>query len=145
MASQTQTFKTHRRYHPMWHFFAFPVLLINVFVTARQAYNEPRRMSVWLVVVAVAILIAVFAARLQTLTVQNRVIRLEMRLHLRDVLPATLHGRIAELTVSQLIGLRFASDAELPALVDRCLKGDLKDAESVKKQISAWRADFVRA
>ena len=63
--------------------------------------------------------------RLQTLRVQNRVIRLEMRLRLATLLPAALAGRVAELTPSQLVGLRFACDAELPALVERCLKGEL--------------------
>jgi hypothetical protein len=145
MASQTQTYATHRRYHPMWHFFAFPVLLLNVFASAWHVIRHPSPWNAWGVVIAAALLIAVFAARVQTLTVQNRVIRLEMRLHLRDVLPAAMHGRIAELTVKQLIGLRFASDAELPSLVERCLKGELKDDEAVKKAITDWRADHTRA
>ena len=145
MASQTQTYKSHRRFHPIWHFFAFPVLMVNVFVAARHVSREPSGSTAWGVAVATALLLAVFAARTQTLTVQNRVIRLEMRLYLRDVLPAAMHGRIAELTMKQLIGLRFAGDAELPALVERCLKGELKDDEAVKKEIRDWRADFVRA
>jgi hypothetical protein len=56
-----------------------------------------------------------------------------------------MHGRIAELTVTQLIGLRFASDAELPSLVERCLAGELKDNEAVKKAVKDWRADHTRA
>jgi hypothetical protein len=145
MADQPQTFKTHRRFHPIWHFFAFPVLLANVFVAARHTMREPNATTVWALVVAAALVTAVFAARVQTLIVQNRLIRLEMRLHLRDVIPAAMHARIAELSVSQLIGLRFGSDAELPELVDRCLKGELTNAEAVKKAVKNWRADHVRA
>ena len=146
MADQTQTYATHRRFHPIWHFFAVPVLVINVVWAAVIAVRHPLTIGAhWNVVVAVTLVIAVFAARVQTLTVQNRVIRLEMRLRLRDVLPGAMHGRIDGLSVSQLIGLRFASDAELPGLVDRCLSGELKDGEAVKKVIKDWQPDFVRA
>ena len=146
MADQTQTYATHRRFHPAWHFFALPVLVINVVWAAVIAVRHPTTIGVhWNLVVAVAIFIAVGTARGQTLSVQNRVIRLEMRLRLRDVLPGAMHGRIRELSLSQLIGLRFAGDAELPGLVDRCLSGELKDGEAVKKVIKDWQPDFVRA
>jgi hypothetical protein len=145
MADQLQTFKTHRRTHPLWHYVAFPLLLLNVVASVWHAVRIPTMWNGWGVVVAIAILIAVFAARVQTLTVQNRLIRLEMRMRLRETLPAAMHGRINELSVRQLVGLRFAGDAELPALVDRCLKGELKDDEAVKKEVRDWQADFVRA
>ncbi len=146
MADQVvQTFANHRRYHPIWHFVAFPLLMLNVIATIWHDVRHPTTWNSWLIVVAIAVFLAVFAARVQTLNVQNRVIRLEMRLRLREVLPSTMHGRIGDLSTSQLIGLRFASDAELPALVERCLKGDLKTNEAVKKEIRNWQGDYLRA
>lgn len=145
MASPKQTFATHRRYDPMWHFVAVPLLLLNVIASTWQAVRHPTVWNGWGVVVAIGILIAVIAARTETLTVQNRVIRLEMLARLRNTLPAAMHGRIADLSLSHLIGLRFAGDTELPALVERCLSGELKGGEAVKQEIRDWQADFVRA
>ncbi|MBI3568255.1 MAG: hypothetical protein HY084_08665 [Gemmatimonadetes bacterium] len=145
MPDKPQDFASHRRYHPIWHFVAAPIILLNVIATAYYAYRHPTRFNMWEVVMAVGILLAVFAARVQTVTVQNRLIRLEMRLRLRELLPAAMHARINDLTVNQLVGLRFASDAELPALVERCLKGEFTGPDDVKKVITAWQADWVRA
>ncbi len=146
MAEQTeQTLSNHRRFHPPWHFVAAPILLLNVIAAVWHAVRHPMPWTDLEIVVSIALLLAVATARTQTLTVQNRVIRLEMRLRLRDALSPALAARISELSVSQLIGLRFASDAELPGLVERCLSGDLKDNEAVKKQIRSWTGDFLRA
>ena len=68
-----------------------------------------------------------------------------MRLRLAAVLPPELCSRIPELRLRHLVGLRFAGDAELPALVQRCLAGELRTADQVKREIREWRADFVRA
>ena len=95
MAEQRpQNLKSHRRYHPMWHFFALPVLTANIIIVARHMWGVPGFWSYWQVVVALALAIAVFAARTQTLRVQDRVIRLEMRDRLREVLSPALAGRI---------------------------------------------------
>ena len=91
------------------------------------------------------ILLCVWRARAQTLTVQDRVIRLEVRLRLKEVLPAALVARIGDLSARQLVGLRFAGDAELPGLVERCLSGQLANDEAVKKEIKNWQADWLRA
>ena len=76
--------------------------------------------------------------------VQNRVIRLEMRLRLREILPAALHPRIAELTTRHLVGLRFAGDAELPALVTRTLNGEFPTSTAIKRAITDWQPDYMR-
>jgi hypothetical protein len=98
-----------------------------------------------MVVYTIGVLLCVFRARAQTLIVQDRLIRLEMRLHLKDVLAPALAARIGELSLNQLVGLRFASDAELPGLVERCLSGQLAGREAVKKEIKNWQADWQRA
>jgi hypothetical protein len=145
MADQPQNLKNHAKYYPIWHFVAVPILLANVIVHARRAMTARTWETHWDMVVAIGILCGAWAARGMALSVQNRVIRLEMRLRLRDVLPAALQGRIMELSTSQLIGLRFASDAELPELVTRCLSGELKNGRAVKPEIKNWQADHLRA
>jgi hypothetical protein len=96
-----------------------------------------------LVLLALAALGAIFKIRLNALKVQDRVIRLEERLRLATILPEPLRSHIPELTESQLIGLRFASDAEIPALVQRVLTEKLS-CDEIKKSIKTWRPDDFR-
>jgi len=68
-----------------------------------------------------------------------------MRLRLRELLPAAQHADIGRLTVRQFVALRFASDAELPELVQRVLKGELAGDKAIKAAIKDWQADWQRA
>ena len=143
---EAQTYKTHRRWLPMFHFVALPVSMINVGVEGYRAWHYGiHRGSVWNFIFAVGVMLAVLASRVMANTVQDRVIRLEMRLRLAGILPAAMQSKINDLTAKQMVGLRFASDAELPALVDRCLSGDLKNDEAVKKEVKNWVGYFLRA
>jgi hypothetical protein len=141
-----QDFKSHRRFDPFWHFSGALIVAFGFVASVVHAVRHPDGYWNWFFAVyALGIALSVFRARAQTLIVQNRVIRLEMRLRLKEVLSPSLAGRINELSVSQLVGLRFASDAELPGLVERCLSGQLPGTEAVKKEIKNWQADWVRA
>jgi hypothetical protein len=91
----------------------------------------------------IALSIAIFKIRTYPLKVQDRVIRLEERLRLATLLDAAQRPRIPELTESQLIALRFASDAELPALTTRALDEKLS-AQEIRKSIQHWRPDNWR-
>jgi hypothetical protein len=73
------------------------------------------------------------------------VIRLEMQLRLQQLLPTVLRPRISELTVGQLVSLRFASDEELPALAQKVLDEKITDRKAIKKMIHNWQPDFLRA
>jgi len=95
------------------------------------------------VLLAVAVLALISISRVYTVRLQNRIIRLEMRLRLRDVLPPTQQGEILQLTTPQLVALRFASDAELPTLVDRVVRERLS-REEIKKAIKDWVPDWER-
>jgi hypothetical protein len=75
---------------------------------------------------------------------QDRVIRLEERLRFGRLLPDDLKPRIEEFTRAQMVGLRFASDAELPDLARRVLNEDIQNREVIKKMIKEWRADDER-
>jgi low affinity Fe/Cu permease len=147
MNEQTQSFANHRRLYPLYHYFALPILYANIVMTLVYAYRHPGtiKWNLWQIIVAMALAVAVLVLRASTIIVQNRLIRLEQRMRLAATLPDRLRARVPELTISQLIGLRFASDAELPALVERCLSGDLKGAEDVKRAITTWQPDYLRA
>ena len=145
MAERVQTLKTHARFLPAYHFFVVPVLLANLLNTIRYLWLMPAPGAVFQVIVAAALLTLGLLARTQTLTVQDRVIRLEVRLRLREVLPTDLQPRINELSRGQLIALRFAGDAELPALVREVLDGRLTTIKEIKTKIKHWQADWLRA
>ena len=144
MADQ-QTYATHRQWVPLWHYIATPIATINVFVVGVRVFKDGINMrSVWGLLFAIAFFAVAYLSRQAAITVQDRLIRLEERLRMKEVLPAALVARVGDLSVSQLIGLRFASDAELAGLVERCLGGELKNAEQVKKVITMWRPDTLR-
>jgi len=84
-------------------------------------------------------------SRVMANTVQDRVIRLEMRQRLMEVLPADLRSRIRDLTRGQVVALRFAGDAELPELVRQVLAGTLTKQRDIKLKINEWQGDDLRA
>ena len=145
MPDSGQTYKNHVRFFPLFHFFVAPILLLNVIARGYKLYSAPSRLEIWELIVAIALVGLALSARVMALAVQDRVIRLEMRLRLRELLPADLQARIHEITREQCVGLRFASDAELPALVRKVLAGELKSTSEIKKSVSQWQGDYLRA
>ena len=142
---RTQSYATHRNFPTLYFRVAAPLTAVAVATACVAAWRQPGLLSAALVLGTIALQAALLAARVMANTVQDRVIRLEMRLRLRDVLPPSMHGRIGELTRRQLVGLRFAGDGELPGLVERCLAGELTGADAVKREIRDWQPDFLRA
>ena len=141
-----QSYAHHTRWDPPFHFFVLPVFALAAIVAIVHAvmhFNHHPLHGVMLVLFALAALVAIFKIRLNALKVQDRVIRLEERLRLAIILPEPLRSGIPELTESQLIGLRFASDGELPALVQRALTEKLS-CDDIKKSIKTWRPDTFR-
>ena len=107
--------------------------------------RAPSGGSVEGLVAALALMLLALYARMFALAVQDRVIRLEMQVRMQGVLPVNLRPRIPEFTVDQLVALRFASDAELPALAGKVLSESLNDRKSIKRMIQNWRPDDLRA
>ena len=138
-----QSLPNHARYDPAFHFFVLPVFALTVIVAIVHLVGHPGFYAAWLVVLAMAAATAVVKIRTYALKVQDRVIRLEERLRLAILLDRPLRARIAELSESQLVGLRFASDAELPALTARALSEKLSNAD-IKKAVGRWRPDYWR-
>ncbi len=141
--AEPQNLKNHTMFDPPFHFFLAPVGLILLILTIIEAVKNPSWMTGIHVLVILWLFLLVFKTRLYALKVQDRVIRLEERLRLAQVLPAALQPRISELSVDQLIGLRFASDAELPALVEKTLGGNL-NRKQIKEAVKNWRPDNWR-
>jgi Family of unknown function (DUF6526) len=138
-----QTFANHARLDPPFHLFILPVFAISLIITIVHLIMHPGLHSAWIVVFILAAAIAVTKTRTYALKVQDRVIRLEERLRLAILLDKPLRGRINELSESQLVGLRFAPDAELPALVERALSQKMSNKE-IKKAIVQWKPDYWR-
>jgi hypothetical protein len=145
MADTAQSYQKHARWLPGFHFFVIPVLLVNVLNEMRHVWYDPSRHFVFQVVVAAALLTTAFLSRIQALTVQDRVIRLEMRLRLRGILPPDLQPNIDTLTHRQMVALRFASDAEMTDLVRDVLAGKLTTGKEIKTRIKSWQSDWLRA
>jgi uncharacterized membrane protein (Fun14 family) len=145
MANQKpQTFENHVRQVPV---FALCNLVLFVNLIGRLVglrYGISFR-SVMDVLVGAVLIVLFVVARNSVVTVQDRLIRLEMRVRLAGLLPADLLPRIPEFSVAQLVSLRFACDEELPALARRVLEEKLEDRKAIKKLVKNWQADYLRA
>ncbi len=148
--AQAQNYDTHRKLVPMFHFFAASVLLVNLvwalWKLGRAFLSEYESVTfdgILAVLVAAALIVVWLYARLFPLSVQDRVIRLEMELRLARVLPDDLKSRVGELSKGQIIALRFAGDGELPDLVRDALDNGT-GREALKKKIKDWQADHWR-
>jgi hypothetical protein len=140
-----QNFENHGRIVPAWHIGVFFIFIANFFWAISRLFGAVTAEAIMELLLAVAFLLVFAYTRIQVLTVQDRVIRLEMRLRLKEVLPADLQARMQELTLPQLIALRFAGDSELPDLVREVLAGTLTRQKEIKKRVKNWQADYVRA
>jgi Family of unknown function (DUF6526) len=143
MADKVQSYANHSRFEPMFHFFAVPLALLNVIVAIVYVSRRPGFITAWILVMALVLFVVVGLTRVNPMKVQDRVIRLEERLRMMALLSEPLRARISELSVDQLVGLRFASDGELPALVQRTLRENL-NRKQIKQAIVSWRADDWR-
>jgi hypothetical protein len=138
-----QNFANHTRFDPPFHFFVFPVFAITWIISLVLLIEHPGFLSAWRLVAMTALVLLALKARLWVTRLQDRIIRLEERLRLAGLLPEAQRAQIAQLSEDQLIGLRFASDDEAGALVQRCLSEKLRRKE-IKKGVRNWRPDYWR-
>jgi hypothetical protein len=141
-----QNLKNHTRWYPLFHFFLLPMLLLNIILSIYVTIHHwPVHwcLGLWWIAMALVFFVMAGVARGGAIKVQDRVIRLEERLRLAALLPAEDRAHIDELTVQQLIALRFASDDELPALVRKTLTQNL-EPKAIKQSIVNWRGDYYR-
>ena len=139
MNGERQTYATHVHRPRAWSITVLIGLLL-VLVLGFHVYQEPGYVSVSLLVLAGVVVSAVTLMRVFALRLQNRIIRLEMQLRLGRLGRETDSQR---LTLPQLIALRFASDAELPALIDRAVAEQLTP-DAIKRAVRDWQGDYLR-
>ncbi len=142
MPPEAQSYTSHRRYIPLFHFIVLPILAANFIISILYLWRHPgARMAWWGVVMAFALAALAFTVREMAIRLQDRIIRLEETLRLGRILPEDLKGRVGELSTSQLIGLRFCSDGELAELTRATLTEPIHGREDIKKRIKSWRSD----
>ncbi len=138
-----QNYGNHVRWFPPWHFVAMPILGVNFLLALKSLIQLPSVATGWSALLALTIVVAFMLCRWMPLRVQDRVIRLEEMLRLERLMP----GRYTEferLSLPQLLALRFASDAEVPHMVDRILSGEIRSGDEIKRAVQHWRADHQR-
>ena len=139
-----QSYANHQKFVPGFHYVALPILMINLIYSGYVAATSFSGDSVISLLVALALVMIGLFARLFALGAQDRVIRLEERMRLRELLPPDQEGAIDNLTTEQLIALRFASDGEVGALVATVTAEGIQDRKEIKKRVTNWRADHQR-
>src|SRR5271170_3813286 len=126
--SDPQSFRNHARLDIPYHLVTSAALLANLIIGVILlvlSFHTQLLLGIWIVILSVALIIIYLRLREYPLKVQDRIIRLEEKLRLDALLPEHLRKRIPELTEDQLIGLRFASDEEIPTLVKLTLDKQL--------------------
>ena len=144
MADTQQSYANHTRWHPPFHFFVIPVMLINFIWAIVEFVKTPAWHQGWWIVVSAALVVLAFLVRINALKVQDRLIRLEERLRYQQLLPAELIQQCESLALGPTIALRFASDEELEGLIREVLGGRLSKSGEIKKAIKNWRGDTFR-
>jgi hypothetical protein len=141
--TKPQNYKNHARFDPLFHFFLVPALMINLVFCFIHASRHQTPTAIWMAVMSIVLFALAFLVRIYPLKAQDRTIRLEERMRLTALCDASFRPRIYQLTPRQLIGLRFASDEELPELAARALDENLSEKQ-IKQAIQDWRADYCR-
>ena len=118
--------------------------LINFLVSAYATVTGFSLDALLVTLVSLALVTAAFFARFFALGAQDRIIRLEERLRMQQVLPDDLRSRVADFTTEQLIALRFCADDELPDLSRKVLDDSIADRKTIKQLVKTWRADHQR-
>jgi hypothetical protein len=143
-ATPVQNYANHARIDAPYFYFFAPAVLLGAVFAVIAFVRAPGWYGASLLLLHIGVMGVFLRARSYPIVVQNRLVRLEMRLRLERILPDDLKSRIGELTLGQLIALRFASDAELPDLTRRVLDEPITKANDIKKLVRDWQPDFLR-
>jgi hypothetical protein len=144
MPTQPQTYKNHVRYFPLFHFILFPLLSLNLIYQAVRLYQEPSTDRAVFTLLSLAFIAMIVAARTQALRAQDRVIRLEETIRYKEILSAELASRASELSLGQLVALRFAGNEELSDLFKRTCDNEFATTKEIKQAVKNWRGDYHR-
>ncbi len=143
-AEPSQSHGSHSRYVPGYHYLLTGLATFLLIYTVYQLFLDASLANTVSLAFVLALILTGYYAREFALRDQDRIIRLEERLRLTTLLPPELKDRIPSLTTKQLIALRFASDAEVAALVRKVLDENIADPKQIKGLIKEWRPDHHR-
>lgn len=141
-----QNFKNHLRFYVPHHFVFYPIAIFLLVISFYLGINEKDTRIIWVGFFVVIFLVAWLSFMLRqhySLTSQNRIIRLEMRFRYYVLTQKRLEEYESKLSFGQIAALRFASDRELPELMNQALTENLTPAQ-IKKRVRDWQADFMR-
>lgn len=141
-----QGFRNHTRYYTPHHFVFYPLLILMLILIAIANRDVPEYKLVWLMMGAIILLIGWLSFMMRqhyALTLQNRVVVLELRLRYYQLTQRSFDAIEMQLSFGQIAALRFASDEELLNLIDKTLSEKLT-AAAIKEQIKKWKPDHMR-
>lgn len=144
MAEPQQSYRNHVRIIPAFHYLVFGAFTLDLALSVKAFVAEPSFALGSHILTAIALLTLAYYTRVFATTVQDRVIRLEMRQRLREALPAALQPRVNDFTRGQLVALRFASDGELAELAQTVLRDNIQNKRTIKQMIKTWNPDHLR-
>ncbi len=142
--TKTQSYASHRRTVPLFHFFTLPVLLFLVPVYSLvHLVRHPSPRAAVLLLAAVALGVLAVYVRVFATHNQDRIILIEEKVRYQRLLSGAAAQEAGRLTDDQVIGLRFASDEELATLVSAAVAEKLS-RNDIKKRVRSWRPDHRR-
>ncbi|MFF5381264.1 DUF6526 family protein [Pedobacter suwonensis] len=136
----SQNYENHKRFYPPFHFFAVPLTVIGLCFSIYSCIAIPTIITGLLGLAFFLIAIIAVMARMFALKAQDRAARAEENLRYYILAGSALPN---ELSISQILALRFAGDKEFLTLVDQAVNNKLSPTE-IKKSIKNWRGDYHR-
>lgn len=144
--AKPQNYSNHIRFYPPHHFVFYPVSFALTATAGWYAWHDEVNRPLWLFITAILILVIWLALMLRqhyALTLQNRIVLLELRYRYFTVTGARFEPLEQQLIQAQLFALRFAPNDELPALTQKAITENLS-ATAIKKSIVNWLPDYSR-
>jgi len=143
---EKQNYQNHIRYYPPHHFVFYPVLLVGLICSIFFAIKHPEATLEWAFISILLVIIGWLSFMLRqhyALTTQDRIVRLEVRFRYFTITGQRFELLEKNLSLGQILSLRFASDGELPDLVKRAIAENLSPND-IKQAIQDWQGDYMR-
>ena len=141
-----QNFQNHAKYYPFHHFFIMPLALLFLGWTVIKmdfSDSDTISQSIYHLLLALIVLLISYLPRIYALKNQNRIIRLEMRQRFMELAGTTFYEKEKQLSLAQIIALRFAGDDEILDLIEKSIN-EKNTPNEIKKSIKNWKADHHR-
>jgi hypothetical protein len=133
----------HHAYHPVPTYIATLLALTALVLLAGAWLLDWDTRDAGLLAVALALWPLIAISRWYVVSLQDRIIQLEMQVRCARVLPAGEDDQLMHLSPKQIVALRFASDDELGDLLTRAVREQMTP-DAIKRAVKQWRADLYR-